>query len=126
MVYRQYRQFGGSSRIKGYQSSHYNGRTYHSKAEARFAQELDLRVKGKDILSWEPQYKVSIDVIGEDGRSYHITNYFVDFIVYYPDGDVELVEVKGFETEVWRLKRKLLEAVFLPKHPEMRYSVVKV
>lgn len=103
----------------------YNGISYHSKFEAGYAAELDLRLKAKDIKSWEPQYKVSLDIQGADGRTYHICNYYVDFKVIHNDDSIELVEIKGFETEVYRLKRKLLEALYLPEHPDTRYLVVK-
>lgn len=102
-------------------STIYEGRQYHSKAEAAYAAELDLRKKAKQILSWEPQVKVSLDVNG-----YHISNYYVDFLVNYSDGTIEYVEVKGFETEVYRLKKKLFEATFIHEHPGTKYSVIKV
>lgn len=98
----------------------YNGNFYHSKLEAAYAQELDLRIKAKEVDWWERQVKISLDI-----GVYHICNYFIDFKVYLANGDIELVEVKGFETEVWRLKRKLIEALYLPTHPELRYVVVK-
>lgn len=98
----------------------YNGRSYHSKFEAAYAQELDLRLKAGDIKEWTPQVKISLDVNGR-----HICNYYCDFEVTYPDDSVELVEVKGFETEIYRLKRKLLEATYLLDNPGVRYLVVK-
>lgn len=97
----------------------YNGRVYHSIKEAGYAQELDLRQKAGDIKSWEPQFKVSLDVNGK-----HICNYIVDFKLTYPDDSIELVEVKGYATEVWRLKMKLLEATYLVENPGTRYLVV--
>jgi len=99
----------------------YDGNKYDSKAEAAYAKDLDLLIKAKEVKKWERQIKISIDING-----YHICNYFVDFRVWKSDGQIELVEVKGMETEVWRLKRKLLEAVYLPDHPEEKYVVVKV
>jgi hypothetical protein len=108
-------------RVKGTQTQRYGDRTYHSKAEARYAQELDFQIKAGEISSWEPQYKVSLDVNGQ-----HIANYFVDFKVVMPDGGIELHEVKGFATEIFRLKRLLLEATVLHDHPEIKYVVVRV
>lgn len=35
------------------------------------------------------------------------------------------VEVKGFETALWRLKKKLLEAVYIHDHPDEKYLIVK-
>ena len=88
----------------------YDGITYHSGKEAAYARELDLRIKAGEIWRWERQKKISLD-IGE----YHICNYFIDFVVHHKDGTVEYVEVKGFETEVWRLKWKLFEALYSGK-----------
>ena len=85
----------------------YRGSTYHSKLEAKYAQDLDLRVKAKEILSWDRQVKIELDVNG-----YHICNYYIDFIARYPDGTVEYSEVKGLATEVWKLKWKLFEALY--------------
>lgn len=97
----------------------YNGRWYHSKMEAAYAMDLDLRLKAHDIASWIPQVKISLDVNGK-----HVCTYIVDFELTYPDGSIELVEVKGFATETYRLKRKLLEATYLVEHPGVRYLVV--
>ena len=103
-------------------SSIYNGITYHSKLEARYAAELDFRLKAKDIKSWERQVKLDLRVNGM-----HITNYYIDFIVTHNDGSREFTEVKGYPTEVWRLKWLILEATFdsFKKDPDDRLLVVK-
>lgn len=101
-------------------SREYNGVLYHSKLEAKYASELDLELKEKKIKSWRRQVKISLDVYG-----YHICNYYVDFEVTHNDKTIELVEVKGFPTEVWRLKWKLLEAIYQKEHPEIILTVVK-
>lgn len=120
----------------------YNGVTYHSKREAAYARELDLRLRarGKDrIQSWRRQVKISLDVdcegrllaflqgasVPNPGPLMHICNYFVDFELTHTDGSIELVEIKGMETDVYKLKRKLLEATFLKAHPEVTYTVIK-
>jgi hypothetical protein len=41
------------------------------------------------------------------------------------DGSYELVEVKGFETDVYKLKKRLLKIMWLPDHPDHTYLVVK-
>jgi len=98
----------------------YDGIYYHSKFEASYAQELDLRLKAKDIKSWERQIKLSLDVNGK-----HIANYFIDFKVIHNDDSIEFIEVKGFETEVWRLKWKLTEALIDEIEPGALLTVVK-
>lgn len=105
-------------RIKNYQSCFYNGRIYHSKKEAGAAQELDLRLKAKDIKAWEPQVKMSLDVNG-----HHITNYFVDFKITHNDDSIEYLEIKGFVTEIFRFKRLLFEATFLHDNPGVKYTI---
>jgi hypothetical protein len=45
----------------------------------------------------------------------------IDFRITHPDRSEEFIEVKGFPTPIWRLKRKLVEAL----HPNIRYTVVQ-
>ena len=101
-------------------SSEYDGRWYHSKKEAAYAQELDLRKKAGDIKEWIPQYKIDLKVYGK-----HIANYYVDFKVINNDDSVELHEVKGFVTDLWRLKWKLLEAIYDRYHPGITLVVIR-
>lgn len=103
----------------GSKSQVYNGRSYHSKLEAGYAMELDLRKKAGDILGWIPQVMVNLDVKGK-----HICKYYVDFKILHKDGTEEFVEVKGFATEVWRLKWRLFEALF-GDDPTVKLTVVK-
>ena len=101
----------------------YNGYSYDSRAEADYAAELDLRLQAKDIKDWERQYKVEMRYPMPDGKL--ICTYKVDFRVHNLDGSYELVEIKGFETDTWRLKKKLLETIWLPEHLDHTYTVVK-
>lgn len=104
----------------GAKSSIYNGISYHSKKEAGRAQELDLLKKAGEIKDWERQHKIDLKVNG-----YHICNYYIDFKVTHNNGDIELEEVKGFETEVWRLKWKLTEAILSKENPEIKLTVIR-
>lgn len=101
-------------------STIYNNIAYASKLEASYARELDLRLKAKDIKSWRRQVPIELKVNGEK-----ICKYYVDFEITHNDGLIELIETKGFETEVWRLKRKLLEATLLKRKKNIKYTVVK-
>lgn len=84
--------------------------------EAAFAAELDLRVKAKDIKGWDRQVKIPLDVNGRN-----IANYYCDFVLHHNDGSDEYVEIKGFQTEIFRLKRKLFEALY----PTHRYTLIQ-
>jgi len=98
----------------------YNGYSYHSKKEAAYAMELDLRVKAKDILKWDRQVKIEIRAFDK-----HICNYYIDFVITHTDGLLEYIEVKGFETAVWRLKWKLTNAMFEKEYPYHKLTLVK-
>jgi len=98
----------------------YNGVKYDSKREANYAAELDLRLYAKDIAAWGRQLRVKLEANGQK-----ICVYVIDFDVTELDGTHTLVEVKGFETAEWKLKKKLLEILWLPEHVGYNYQVVK-
>lgn len=96
----------------------YNNSIYDSKLEKKFAMDLDLRVAAGEIKSWERQVKISLDV-----NKKHICNYYIDFIINHNDGSEEYTEIKGFPTEVWKLKWKLFNAIY-GDFPNIKLSVV--
>lgn len=98
----------------------YNGRTYHSKREAEHAMALDWMKKAGEIAQWHPQHKVALKVNG-----HHICNYYPDFLVILPDGSRQIHEVKGFATEIFRLKWKLFEALLDEIDPGAELIIVK-
>jgi hypothetical protein len=98
----------------------YDGYHYDSILEANYAMGLDWRLKAGDIKAWEKQVAIPIYVNG-----YHILTTKVDFLVHENDGSKTLVETKGFETPDYKLKKKLIEAVWLHDHKEYSYIVVK-
>ena len=97
----------------------YDGYLYDSKFEAGYAQELDLRVKAKDIKSWEKQKKLELVV-----NNYVVTTYKIDFIITHNDDSLEYVETKGWASPTWRLKWKLFEACYGDK-PGVQLTVIK-
>lgn len=91
-------------------NSYYSAKTSgknDSKFEAGVAQQLELRLKAKDIKGFDEQVRIPLEVNG-----FHICNYFIDFVIYHNDGTTEYLEAKGFATEVWKLKWKLFEALY--------------
>lgn len=97
----------------------YNGYRYDSKFEASYAMELDLRVKAKDIKSYDRQ--INLDLVVND---YKICQYRIDFVVYHNDGTTEYVECKGYPTPVWKLKWKLFESLYADL-PGVKLTVVQ-
>lgn len=83
--------------------------------EARFAQDLDFRLKAKDILGWERQIRIPLAVNGVK-----ICIYILDFKVIEKDGSTTWIECKGFWTDVAKLKTKLFQALY----PNDKYVVI--
>ncbi|HCU01448.1 TPA: hypothetical protein DIC62_01455 [Candidatus Nomurabacteria bacterium] len=98
----------------------YNTITYDSKLEANYARELDLRLMAKDIKSWKRQIPIELKVNGKK-----ICVYRCDFEITHLNGKRELIEIKGKETDVWKLKKKLLNAVYLEKNPKVEFTILK-
>jgi hypothetical protein len=73
---------------------------YASKREAEYAEVLLLQKQAGEVLDWLEQVPVRLP-----GG----TKYVADFMVIARDGSVKFVEVKGMETQVWRLKMRQLE-----------------
>jgi len=85
-----------------------DGYLFDSQAEARRYQELKLmQAAGEiDALELQPVYEI---MVGER----HICNYRADFKYYDIKKGMAVVEdVKGYRTSVYRLKKKLVEALY--------------
>lgn len=82
-----------------------------SKKEANYAQELDFLKKankpGERVMHYEMQ--VPFQVILNNVK---ICKYLADFKVFYRDGRVEIIDVKGVRTDIYKLKKKLIEAQY--------------
>lgn len=94
----------------------YKGRQYHSGKEADYAMQLDLRLMAGEIKEIIPQYKIDIGING-----IHICNYYMDFKVVLIDDTIEMHEVKGFATDLWRIKWRLSKALY----PEWKFVLIK-
>lgn len=93
------------------QITEYGGKKYHSKKEAMYAAELDMlanaRFDSSRVVKYETQVKYHLDVNG-----HRIGAYILDFKVWYGDGRIEYVDVKGVVTQVYAMKRKLMKAIY--------------
>lgn len=103
----------------------YDGYNYPSKLEARQAAELDLQVKAGLIKSWDRQFSVDFDCLQTDGTPTNLGSHKVDFRVHENDGSFTLIETKGVMTADYMLRRRMLEKLWLPMHPDYTYRVVK-
>jgi len=85
----------------------WNGIQYDSKLEAGYAHDLDLLKKAGQVKDIQRQVRFSLDV-----NKIHIANYIADFVVTLPNGQKQVHETKGFSTDVFRMKWKLMEALY--------------
>lgn len=115
---------GGNNKY-GAKRTEFNGRKYDSKYEATIAEELDLRLRGGDILAVEPQFKIEAVAYRKDGFPAFTIRHKVDFRIQLKDLSYELIEAKGMETDDYKWRRKFLEFIWLPEHPDHTYRVVK-
>lgn len=102
----------------------FNGYKYDSKFEASVAQQIQERLDNKEILGFDNQYKVEIELYDVNGKHRHTLKHKVDFRVHNLDGSFTLLEAKGLETADYRMRRLFLEKFFLPNNLDYEYEVV--
>ena len=79
---------------------------FDSAKEARRYSELKLLERGKVINSLELQPEFPVVINGKK-----VCKYMADFS-YYEDDRRVIEDVKGFKTPVYRLKKRLVEALY--------------
>lgn len=95
----------------GNEKTQFAGRLYDSKKEANYARELETRRKASkpsDRVVWV-EYQIGYPI---HIRGTRICTYIADFRVRYGDGRIEVVDVKGVRTAIYKLKKKMVEAVY--------------
>ena len=102
--------------FKSAKKTEYKGSIYDSKFEAQIANDIEMMKLAGEVIKWERQVKIPLEVNG-----YLVCNYYIDFIVYR-DGETEYIEAKGYPTPVWKLKWKLFEALYTK--PENKLTVI--
>lgn len=90
-----------------------DGIIFDSKREARHYGELQMRLAAGEVAKVELQPVIEIvpKCVGPDGKAQRAITYRGDFKVTYPDGRVEVQDVKGMVTKDFRLKEKMLWAL---------------
>ena len=57
------------------------------------------------IFNLQPAFK-------KQDKSFQAITYIADFLVYLPNGEVEVIDIKGVITETFNVKRKLFEYTY--------------
>jgi hypothetical protein len=91
-----------------------DGITFDSIKESRRYSELKiLKIAGEvDNFNLQPAFLLQEGFKRKDGKKIREIWYIADFEVWYKDGRREIEDVKGMETEVFKIKRKLFEAKY--------------
>lgn len=97
---------------------------FDSQKEAAYYSELKLlqRVGVVDRFELQPEFVLQ-EGFTREGKTYRPIKYRADFKVYYPDGRIEIIDVKpskSFKTKEYRIKKKLL----LFKFPDIQFKEV--
>lgn len=107
MTAAQYRAHGAKPNKYGAKKVTVDGRTYDSKAEARYCENLILREKAGEIGGLEFQKR--FQVLGPKGEL--ICTYIADAAFWdHKEDRFRVVDIKGVVTPVFRLKSKLVRA----------------
>ena len=95
-----------------YHSKHItvDGISFDSQKEADYYRELKLRLYAKEIKGFCRQAEF---ILAPNLR------YKADFIVFNNDGTTEIIDVKGFKTQVYKDKKKVFEDKFNLKIKEV-------
>ena len=100
----------GSSKYRNTRTA-YNGRVFASKREATHAATLDMLRRAANVrqrvMSVEYQYRMPIFV-----NETKVCEYVADFYVTFADGHQEVQDAKGFPTDIYKLKKKLVKAAY--------------
>ncbi len=99
-----------------------DGHTFDSTAEARryVALKEQQRIGSISALELQPRFLLQAGFRGEDGKWVRKIEYVADFR-YKMDGVIHILDVKGYQTELFKVKWKLAMAKF----PQYRWELCK-
>lgn len=100
-----------------------NGIKFDSLAESRYHLILLDKKKKGEILDFELQPVFELQpTFKKNGETFRAIKYKADFKVIHNDGRIQIIDVKGMETSVFKMKRKMFEY----KYPELSLILVKM
>ncbi|MBC8590638.1 DUF1064 domain-containing protein [Lachnospiraceae bacterium NSJ-29] len=99
-----------------------DGITFDSKKEAEYYCKLKLLKQAGEIKDFglQPRYELQ-PTFRKNGTTYRAITYVADFIITNLDGTTEVVDIKGVETQVFKIKQKLFEYMY----PDLSLKVIK-
>ena len=93
-----------------------DGYKFDSKKEAKFYQELKLRMLAGDIARFKLKPKFVLQpAFVKNGKKIRAITYIADFLIINNDMSEEIIDIKGFVTDIFKIKKKIFEYVFKDK-----------
>lgn len=99
-----------------------DGIKFDSKKEAEYYCQLKLLKRAGDIKDFGLQQRYELQpTFKKNGTTHRSITYVADFVVVNNDGTTDVIDVKGVETQVFKIKQKLFEY----KYPDKKLKVIK-
>lgn len=125
----EYEEYKVKTRSKPKKKSKYrnkkvtiDGITFDSKKEANYYLKLKLLKQAGEIKDFGLQEKFVLqEGFTKNGERHRPITYYADFIIDNLDGSTDVVDVKGMETQVFKIKKKLFEY----KYPDLSIKIIK-
>lgn len=106
-------------RIKNEKRVQHGELTFASQMELDFYLYISKNPNVKHI-TLQPRYKLQ-PTFHKNGETIRSITYVGDFLIHWKNGQETVIDVKGHETEVFKLKKKLFEY----QYPDKRLELVK-
>lgn len=102
-----------------------DGYMFDSKAEGQYYLFLKDQQNQEKILFFrlQPRYLLQ-EAFTKNGVNERKIEYVADFEIHHQDGSIEVVDVKGQETEAFKIKRKLFDFKYPHKLTLTTYSII--
>ena len=99
-----------------------DGIKFDSQKEAEYYCRLKLLKQAGEIKDFglQPRYVLQHG-FEKNGEKFKPITYIADFVIVNNDGTTDVVDIKGVETQIFKIKRKLFEY----KYPDLSLKVVK-
>lgn len=78
---------------------------FRSKKEANYYIGLKWQKRVNEIKDFKLQVKY---ILLEKSDQFKETSYYADFVVYHNDNSIEVIDTKGFRTDLYKLKKHLM------------------
>ena len=96
-----------------------DGMKFDSRKEANYYAELKMLKMAGEIVDIRCQVPFELQPkFRHNGKAIRAIKYIADFVITYPNGEQKVIDVKGYKTDEYTLKMKML----LYKYPYLDFE----